>query len=238
MGNPGTPSHIKRAFGLGLKVVLNFEKLSEEVLEYYEQHLDKIPAALERGFVIPQQEEKPIKSPLTFSVIATTTLGRVAGKKTKECFTGKWYAYRDSDFDGWLGKQQPDAPACTISVCAVNKDWIFAEAARALPGVEQTSDIAALGRSLIANGYTMTLPQAEEMVEATERGESAGLRTDGYGNFFFVETGDAENPVSVGYVDRGDRVWLAILNRLDNVNRWRAGRRLLVCNLDASKLWA
>ncbi len=47
----GTPS-IKRAYNLGLKAVPNFETLPEAVVAYYEQHLNQIPAALARGFII------------------------------------------------------------------------------------------------------------------------------------------------------------------------------------------
>ncbi len=45
-----------RAYDLGLKAVANFKKLPDEVIAYYEQHLDQIPAALERGFVIEGRE--------------------------------------------------------------------------------------------------------------------------------------------------------------------------------------
>ncbi len=169
------------------------------------------------------------------SIVATTHLDAVKGKKTAKCFTDDWY-YRSDDFDRWLGKSQPDADSCTVSACAMGKDWLFVEAARALPGVGQTSDIAVLGRSLIACGYTVTLPQIEDLKVRTERGEDTGMRTDGYGNFFFVETGDPENPVSVGYVCRVDRGWVADVFRLGRDDRWYVDYRLLVRNLDASRL--
>ncbi len=227
-----TPSN-DRAYDLGLKAVANFKKLSPEVIAYYEQHLDQIPAALERGFVIPKQT--------LLSVIATTHLDdAVKGKKTAKCFTNGWY-YRDGDFDKWLAKDQPDADACIVSACAVSKGWTFAEAAAEVlssEGVEVNprSDVKLLGEALIRGGHTLTLPQIEVLKERTERGEDTGLRTDCYGNFFFVETGDSVNPVSVGGVNRGGRGWNAGVNQLGNVGRWDAGRRLLVRNLDASKL--
>lgn len=49
---------MKRAISLGLKVALNFDGLSAEQVAYYEQHLDEIPNALARGFVIPAPIEK------------------------------------------------------------------------------------------------------------------------------------------------------------------------------------
>ena len=154
----------------------------------------------------------PALKPL-LSIVATTHLGATNSKKTSKCFTGQPWSYRDGDFDNWLQKDQPNADTGVISTLAVSRTWLFAEAARALPGVEQTVDIAALGRSLIACGYTMTLVQAEEMVETTERGEKTGMRTNRYGNFFFVETGNPNDPVSVGFVHRDRRVWDASLGR-------------------------
>lgn len=43
---------VARAYNLGLKVVPNLVTLSLEQIEYYENNLDQIPAALARGFVI------------------------------------------------------------------------------------------------------------------------------------------------------------------------------------------
>jgi hypothetical protein len=77
----------------------------------------------------------------------------------------------------------------------------------------------------------MTLTQAEEMVEATERGEKTDMRTNGYSNFFFVETGNEDNPVSVAVVYRDDSRWRALVSRLDYGSRWDADFRLLVRNL-------
>lgn len=196
------------------------------------------PSAMKRflsGLVPPEKEEES----QIFSIIETINLGAVPGKKTARCFKSILYAHRDSDFDNWLGKNQPDAAPCEVSVCTAGKEgWTFAEAACALPGVKQTSDTAALGRSLIINGYTVTLSQIEDLVESTERGEKTGLRTDGYGNFFFVETDNEYYPVLVGLVRRNVCDWNANLDRLGADYRWHAVDRILVRNLDASKLAA
>lgn len=182
-------------------------------------------------------ETKPKTAPPFFSIIATTQLTAIAGKKTKDCFTDKSrYAYRDSDLDNWLPKDQKKASACTIATLALKKDWTFAEAAIAVLDIGAGMNIKTMGEALIGNGHTMTLAQAEEMVEATERGDKTKMRTDGFGNFFFVETGREEDPVSVGDVIRGGRVCCAFVRRLGSDYRWRAGRRLLVRNLDTSKL--
>lgn len=182
-----------------------------------------------------------LNSPLVtnglFSVIATTSLGAVAGKLTANCFASPQYVYRDADFDNWLSANQPDASACVISTLAFSKSWTFVEAAAKVLGIRDSTDVVLLGNALIAGGHTMTLPQGEEMVEATERGENTGMRIDGYGNFFLVETGDPKNPVSVGYVDRVGHAWNAYVFTLGYGCRRDAGHRLLVRNLsDASKL--
>jgi hypothetical protein len=46
---------VVRAYNLGLKAVANFHTvLSPEQVAYYEQHLEEIPDALQRAFVVPQ----------------------------------------------------------------------------------------------------------------------------------------------------------------------------------------
>jgi len=48
-------SNYKRAINLGLKVVSNFEKLDPMLISYYERHLNEIPKALARGFIIEEE---------------------------------------------------------------------------------------------------------------------------------------------------------------------------------------
>lgn len=171
-----------------------------------------------------------------FSVVAVTKLGAVAEKKTKKCFTGSRYAYRDDDFDNWLPANQPNAQACVISTLEFSKEFTFREAVASILDISASTDIKSLDRFLIEHGYTMTLPQAEEMVEKTEYGERTEVCTDVYANFFFVETGDEKNRVSVGDVHRIGRAWGAHIDRLNDNNRWIADYRFLLRNLDASKL--
>ena len=46
-----------RAYNLGLKAVPNFVGVLDETrIKYYEDHLDQLPVAVERGFVIPGQK--------------------------------------------------------------------------------------------------------------------------------------------------------------------------------------
>src|SRR3989344_3038354 len=179
-----------------------------------------------------QAQAVTASKPSRFSVGATTQLNNIVGKKTKRCFVDSRWAYRDSDLDSSLPIQQPNAPACTISTLAPTKSWTFVEGAAAILGIGASTDSVLLGTALIENGYTMTLVQAEEMVKKTERHEKTKMRVDGYGNFFFVETGDEENPVSVGCVFRDERVWRAYVFRLGHGSRWHADIRLLLRNLN------
>jgi hypothetical protein len=178
------------------------------------------------------------KAPKLFSSASTYALGAVSGKKTKKCFTGKFWYYRDNDFDNWLSADQPNAIACTVTVLTPMKDWTFVEAAVSVLNVSPDTPVVTLGKLLIERGHTMPLTKLEAMAEATERGEKTGMVTNGWGNFAFVETGNENNPVSVGCVLRSgvDRHWSAGVFGLSHVFRWFAGVRLLVCNLDPSKL--
>lgn len=184
----------------------------------------------------PEVERSAVEPTKLLSVIVTTNLGPVGSKKTVKCFIGSRWAYRDNDFDKWLAKNQSGAEACAVTTLVLSKEWVFIEAVRALPDAPQTNDVIELGNWLIRSGYTLKPQQVEDRVEATERGESTGLRTNSYGNFFFVETGDRTNPVSVGFVNRDGRGWGAFVYRLGDGLHWHAGSRLLVCNLDTSKL--
>jgi len=184
-------------------------------------------------------EMAPAKPTPLLSIIATTQLGAVAGKLTRKCFVGQRWRKggRDKDFDNWLSANQSSAEKCAISTLAPSRDWMFEEGAATILGIGVGTDIVLLGKALIENDHTMTLAQAEEMVEKTERDEKTGMLTDGYANFFFVETGDEKNPVSVAHVSRDDSRWSAYVFRLVRGYRCYAARRLLVRNLsDASKL--
>ncbi len=176
------------------------------------------------------------KAPKLFSFASTYAFGAVAQKRTQDCFTSKLWYYRDRDFDNWLPIDQSNIDAGNVTVLTPMKSWTFAEAAVSILNVSPDTPIATLGKLLIERGHTMTLTQVEAMVEATERGEKTGMVTNGYGNFFFVE--NADSSVSVAGVDRGDddRPWHAGVYGLAFSGRWRAVGRLVVCNLDPSKL--
>lgn len=219
--------------GVGRGDLKKFRAASEEV-QGQVAHILKNATSCTRISVTSQSAATP--EPL-LSAVATTALAAIVGKPTKKCFTGSRWAYRDGDLDNWLPTGQPDAPACSVTTFAPSREWTFAEAAEKIVGLRIPGASAKLlGHELINGGHTMTLAQAEAMVEATERGEKTGMRTDGWGNFIFVETGDAENPVSVLCVFRAGRRWLANVRRLGCDVRRSAERRLILRNSVASTL--
>ncbi len=231
---------IAQAYGLGQKVFSAGEVagMTPELWNALAQDarlFAQLPAMI-RGSLADALAEQREQQPKFFTHIATTNLAATVGKKTRKCFVGSRYTYRDNDFDNWLPANQPSADACVITTLASEQDWTFAEAAAKVLGVGAGTNIILLGKALIENGHIMTLAQAEEMIEANEHGENTGMHRDGRGNFFFVETEDENNPVSVGGVGRVERAWVAYVGWLVSGDRWDAGGRLLVRNLDASKL--
>ncbi|MBI2030466.1 hypothetical protein HYT05_02485 [Candidatus Kaiserbacteria bacterium] len=173
-----------------------------------------------------------------FSVIAMTPFDAIAGKKTAECFSGGIWGNRDSDFDTLLPADQPEAGLAVVSTLEPSRDWTFAEAAATVLGVPVNTPSKMLGTLLIERCHTVTLPQVELMASAAERGVQNGLRTNGYGNFFFVETINPEKPVAVGHVYRyrAGSAWHTSINGLGRGSAWRFDCRLLVRNVDISKL--
>lgn len=182
------------------------------------------------------------------TVIATTNLDAVKGKKTTQCFRGgdslvDRSSSCFSDFAILLSTDQSDTGECIIAACEITSDDLrFAEAVQVLSGVKQTINIACLGRSLIANGYTVTLPQIEKVIEYTAHGKETGLRKGNIGYFFFVETGNEENPVSICSVSSSlhhdlptDRFWYADLEEIYD-RPWKPFYRFFIRSLDVSKL--
>ncbi|HVB19975.1 MAG TPA: hypothetical protein VNF51_01640 [Candidatus Paceibacterota bacterium] len=216
-------------------MIQNFpDTLTNEIMDGWMNN----PAATKKfltGLVPPPKAAE--SSALFFSVIATTQVAATDAKKTSKCFANfSRYHYRDGDFDPWLPANQPKADACAISTLGFERDWTFVETAAKILGVGASRSVKLIGKALIENGHTVTLAQIEEMVEATERRANTGMQTNSYWNFFFVETGNEDDPVSVAGVSRDVSGWNAGVRRLGYDSRWSAVVRLLVCNLDASKL--
>lgn len=219
----GTP-WIKRVYSLGLKAVPNFTVLPPEVVAYYEGHLDEIPAALVRGFILPK--------PLSISFATTFGLAAVKGKKTSKCFEK---GPRDGNIDGWLNADQPDSDPCTVTTVGFSREWTNVEIAKLVTGLN-TVNMVVLGNKLIKCGVTLTLTQVEAMTQIIEwNGTRAGThRTT---TFFFIETSSRHEPVAIGRVSRDEEFgWTLCVCDLGLGNRWSAHNRFLLRNVDSSKL--
>lgn len=169
------------------------------------------------------------------ALLKTTKLGKVAGKKTRDCMsnTAHWY-YRDSDIDHWLPAKQPAHTEGVISVYQMQKGMTFRETAAAVLQIGAGTSLDLLAKALKENGHVLTLPDIEQMVEKQESGEDVGLRTDGWANFAFVE--DAVGSVSVARFRRDHGRWYVDVRRLGYDNRCYAENYLLLRNSVAPAL--
>ncbi|OYV63215.1 MAG: hypothetical protein B7X03_02635 [Parcubacteria group bacterium 21-58-10] len=190
----------------------------------------------EDPFVQPKVSARSAGVATPFPVIATTMLSLVTGKPTKKCFPRSRYAYRGGEIDDWLPKEQPETLVCVITTFAPPLKATFVEWAAAILSVPVNTPTRALGSLLVERGHTMTLVQAEDMMEQTKKGGLTGVRTDGWDNFFFVETGNEDDPVSVARISFSKSRWEAGVLRFNSSFEWAAGHSLLVRSSDASKL--
>lgn len=219
--------------GVGRDDLKKFRAANEEV-QGQVAHILKNARSCTRISVTSQGATTPES---LLSAVATTTLAAIVGKPTKKCFAGPRWAYRDGNLDHWLPTGQPDALACSVTTFVSSRERTFAKVAEKIVGLSiPGASTKLLGHELIRLGHTMTLAQAEEMVEATERGEKTGMCTRCWGNFIFVETGDEKDPVSVLRVYRSGRRWRAHVYRLDYGCMRDAEYRLLLRNSVASAL--
>ncbi|MEK7607339.1 MAG: hypothetical protein AAB484_00200 [Patescibacteria group bacterium] len=160
--------------------------------------------------------------------ITKVTIPVTTEKKTKDCFLGDRYCYRDSDLDNLLAKVQPTGMAGQFTVHQLEKELNFKEVAQAILGVDE-APLNDLAKGIIEKGHTVVLPQIESLIERTDTGENTGLRTDGYANFFFVI--NKEGGVSVVNVPRyGGRRWNVYVYHFGNGLRWDVEHRFFSRN--------
>jgi hypothetical protein len=215
------------------------EGLTEEVMDGWMQNgraMKKLLASL----VPARQTARPVVGGLCIRTDVTIVeTPELSATPTNECLTGSIWGYRNLLFDTLLSKHQKATKTGTAAALATTREWRLIKAARAILGVT-TNDVKKLGNLLIKGGYTLTLKQVQDLVERTEAGEATGLKTDGYANFFFVETGNEDEPVLVGIVDhrhvRDVICWDANIDHLDGGRYWSVERRLLLGNMDALRL--
>ncbi|MFZ2555947.1 MAG: hypothetical protein WAZ27_01190 [Minisyncoccia bacterium] len=184
----------------------------------------------------PTWQKKVTLSSSTLELIRASNLGQTESKKTRACFSGKLWVYRDGNIDGWLTKEQSVRSAGSVGVYQLQnpKGTTFREMALAATQTTSGPSDEGIVARLKELGFTLTLPEIENMVERQESGEEVGLRTDGYANFAFVE--NAGGGVSVLYFYLRDRGWCAYVRGLGYDRRWFAEDRLLLRNSDTRNL--
>jgi hypothetical protein len=209
--------------------------------------IQNFPAEVDDGWIGNADATKELLAPMSkppvkkkekieksfFFIAASMQLDAVPAKLQSECFVGDRWSYRDRDFDNWFPKDQSAAGPCTVTTIYFKRTWKFMEFAIAVLGDEwKGKSVKKLGNEIIRRKITLTNAQAEAMVEKTEAGEKSSMRIDGYGNFYFTETGDEENPVAVANVRRVGRSWSANVYALGIDDDWDADGRFLLRNLE------
>lgn len=173
--------------------------------------------------------QSAIKKQSLFSVAATTNLG-------------SWWMRARCSICRAFGF--PDNQSSVVTTLVSTREATFVEWAATLLRVGTDTDVMLLTKLLKERGHMISLEQAEEMVEKTKHGEGTGIRTSGWGNFFFLET--RSGPFEVGDIrttTRDGRTWELRIHKFDlGGRRWEADGRwnidapLLVRNLDTSNL--
>ena len=188
-----------------------------------------------------REKAVPVVKDPTLTLVKSVPLPATSAKNTSECLVGDIYGYRDADIDRWLRKQQLAKKAAKLCVYAFAKAMSFATMARAVVKVGEDVSLERVGKLLKKRKHTVTLPQLDILIEKQEKffrkqegGEEVGLRTDGWGNFIFVENEDGT--VSVVRVRRDGGRWLRFVNSLAFDYVWLAGYRLVLSNSVASIL--
>lgn len=121
----------------------------------------------------------------------------------------------------------------TITVLTPTRAATFVEWFTAAMGMPVETPVETVAKLLKEHGHLVNPTQVEEMKKRTDRGELTGMRVDGWGNWFPHQDGDS---VSVGRAIRAGLRWYVYVYGLAGGDRWNVDRRVLLCNLDASKL--
>ncbi len=168
---------VERAYNLGLKAVPNFCKLTLEQLEYYEQHLNEIPTALARGFIVPElqvQEKFGLLVDLGVIIVPqdydhVTRLTRFR-KEGGEKF---WYYNRDITDEGFTSPSRILRPGDRLWV-RVFKQVVLgettAEERMAFLAMQNASHTGAQGASLVFELKGAQLPKDKGYASFDEKG--------------------------------------------------------------------
>lgn len=152
--------------------------------------------------------------------IAATKAYRVANRF-------KRVAWRDPDLDHWLTKDGTAVNTGNAVSYRLEIDMTFVKMVQRHLGMTGAA-IDALAKTLIDRGMTFSLPQIESLLVAVDQGSNPfDLRTDGYANFFFVES---SGEIFVVYARRHAGGWHVRLSRFGYAGRWASGDLALFRN--------
>ncbi len=142
------------------------------------------------------EARQPKRPPALFSIVGTINLAQTGGKPAEKCFTGPLWAPRNNGLFAKSVAKPKDA--CVITVLAPLRNWSFVVAAAIILKRYQNTQTREIGKLLINKGHTVTLAQAEKLIEATHgQNEVTGMCGGVFNNFLFMETGIPTNPVTV-----------------------------------------
>jgi len=191
----GTPSDSvsPQAFNLALKIAANIPgALTEREVEYFQNNLDAIPDALERGFTISEQAE-------LFKLIEVTVVdgGSIAyrhwPRKKEEADEVRIRSVGPRFKDHFLGKVEKDVLPAALDVHELQEPACCATIMSALTGqkVENVDDLQAA-----ASGMESGLTHLWALLHAQGFGNSDGpLLVNGDLNVFNIR--DSENTLRV-----------------------------------------
>ncbi len=183
-------------------------------------------------------EEKPsstIRTQSLFAPVGTTELPKLPSKPTDQCFSGPQYGLRSINLNRWLLSHQPETLGCVVTALTPTRVVTEAEWVAALLGVPVDTPMKLTTELLKERNHTMSLVQVEGMVERTQQGLRTGMPTDGWSSFFFVENKKDGVELTGIYRDESKMRWCLRFS-LNRDILWHCNHRLLVPNLDASKL--
>ena len=183
-------------------------------------------------------EEKPsteTRKQSLFALVEMTELPKLPSKPTVQCFAGPQYGLRSVNLNRWLLPYQPGTPGCIVTTLMPNREAMEVEWVAALLGVPVDTPVRLTAKFLKEREYAMSLAQVEDMVERTRRGLRTGMPTDGYSSFFFVENKEGGIEMAGVYRDESKIRWCLRFS-LNRDIHWHRNHRLLVPNLDASKI--
>lgn len=162
---------LKRAYNLGLKAVPNFVVLSQEQIEYYEQHLEELPNAIARGFVVEVVADQPILKLISGG--ERITISACDGTETLANAKNVFKSGIDPDFKNWGTDKSGQATAETaVEVHEMDKkDATFAQI------------FGSIGTDL--DKLCLTQHQIKKLCAE----HTGWLRQEGYATFFLFKDG-------------------------------------------------